>query len=245
MVVKGTNLFIEKIFDSELKNHLNMLIYFYHLFENKHQSNNFCSTVFFNELVNKVTIIKTNSNYYATHCSSKPFQPMILDEARIQQWSASSIYKKIDALLRDTSPSKLEQRFLIAASFYVDAIQAVEDLKLLYSVIGLESLLSTKNDLKESGLSTNLAEKVAFLFSDNLKQRLQIRKHIKNLYDYRSDVGHGKKRYDTIQEAHRAEDYLFHTMKLFLDKLNMPNGFREEEDLDNWFLRKKMNSVNI
>lgn len=80
-------------------------------------------------------------------------------------------------------------------------------IKLLFNIAALESLLLTKND--RDYLGNKLAEKTAFLLGKDFEQRMKIFRDIKKLYSKRSALIHGGKEQDiSIRDERQSEMYV-------------------------------------
>ncbi|GAG22799.1 unnamed protein product, partial [marine sediment metagenome] len=105
-------------------------------------------------------------------------------------------------------------------------------IRLLFNIASLESLLLSKND--RDYLGTKLAEKVAFLLGDNFDQRMNIIKDIKTLYRKRSAIIHGGKekgisKKDELQSEMYTEAVIFKLSELSKDYQKIESKSKPEE----------------
>jgi len=96
--------------------------------------------------------------------------------------------KKILAKQKNT---ELERKLILSSKMYWLALQSYSpEITFISLISALESLLLGVSDRDYIGLK--ISEKVAFLMSDEQKERLEIYKSMKKYYDIRSSLVHGK-----------------------------------------------------
>jgi Apea-like HEPN len=87
--------------------------------------------------------------------------------------------------------SELERKLILSSKMYWLALQSYSpEITFISLISALESLLLGVSDRDYIGLK--ISEKVAFLMSDEQKERLRIYKSMKRFYDIRSSLVHGK-----------------------------------------------------
>lgn len=99
--------------------------------------------------------------------------------------------EEVKKILAKPKPSELERKLILSSKMYWLALQSYSpEITFISLISALESLLLGVSDRDYIGLK--IAEKVAFLMSDEQKERLKIYKSMKKYYDIRSSLVHGK-----------------------------------------------------
>lgn len=144
-----------------------------------------------------------------------------------------------DELVRySASNSKYENSINMA--FWWLGKQADEDskeIKLLYSVLALEKLLS--NPTSFSSISAAVAEKCAFLLASNYDERFKIFKKAKELYKVRSGLTHGSTSEETTEADVKIAHSLGINVLLRIIDLNREHKFSSVADLDSYINKIK------
>ena len=141
-------------------------------------------------------------------------------------------------ILAKKKNTELERKLILSSKMYWLALQSYSpEITFITLISALESLLLSVSDRDYIGLK--IAEKVAFLMSDEQEERLRIYKDMKRYYDLRSSLVHGKS-----GKAVMVEDLDVALLKLtfttiFEKILSMLDGsdshhFENEKDLDDY-----------
>lgn len=117
-----------------------------------------------------------------------------------------------------------------------------EKLNFLTHVIALERLLSIRSDsdLVNPSITNSIADAVAFICFENIDERLNTVKSIKEFYSIRSKLAHGNINFDTCLATNfnKLKDLLFNCInKLLLDKRFL--NIRNNDELYKWIQIKK------
>ncbi len=99
--------------------------------------------------------------------------------------------EKVKKVFAKQKNSELERKLILSSKMYWLALQSYSpEITFISLISALESLLLGEGDRDYIGLK--IAEKVAFLLSDEQEQRLQIFKLMRKYYNTRSSLVHGK-----------------------------------------------------
>ena len=110
-----------------------------------------------------------------------------LDE--IETNSFNELIQHAGSLLTKIRVDQNEWQFLeIALGYFVKAFFAEGLEQLLWHIVVLEALLGEKGE----GVTERLARRISSILGRNDKERKSIRKRFKELYDFRSELVHGK-----------------------------------------------------
>jgi len=110
--------------------------------------------------------------------------------SKYDEESYGSYMGNISKLLLKETKTSFDKRILRALRIFGLARLSKEpEIKFLFNVAALESLLLTKND--RDYLGYKLAEKTAFLLGNNFEERMKIYRDMKRIYGKRSALIHG------------------------------------------------------
>ncbi|MDC5161324.1 HEPN domain-containing protein [Acinetobacter baumannii] len=137
------------------------------------------------------------------------------------------------------SSDDISNRISTAIDWYASAIRSNEQhLKFLYYCIGLESLFSFNNN---GPVSETLADNCAFLLEENIKNRMKLKREVKNLYTHRSGLAHGRNAELIDDDLNKARNILCYSIIDFI-KLRYQNEILKNNDLIDYFERCKFDS---
>jgi len=123
-----------------------------------------------------------------------------------------------EILLKDkSSRTELENRIITALRWIGSGINEEVDCdKFLKFAIALECLLLSR---EEEGKGSSIAERCAFILSDNPQDRANIDKEVKKLYGKRSDIAHEGKLKSRSTNLIVCEESLYHAYLPYVLKI--------------------------
>lgn len=150
-------------------------------------------------------------------------------------------YDKIWGMLKKDNPTKLEQRIISAISWAGKALRDEEPARALTQyVFALEALLQLqqRGSMVSPSITYQMAEFAAFIISDNLKDRVEIEKRIKNIYSRRSAIAHGGSQEVVDSDLGEALFLLKHIITILLTVDPFKN-YTTIEEVSGWVKNQK------
>lgn len=249
---EGSQLYMQDIDRSVISDHVFALEFLFNLLENEHPEDapvSFSLDWFDRSDTENITLDRIKGSHSFSKSASRSswdISNISLGKSEIEKWKETVVFQKLDRLLK--GDGRIERRVVRALSFLHDALDDRSRYRILKCVIGLDSLLGSKN-----GNSRALAEKVAFLLETDVERRMKLVKEFMEIYDLRSDIGHGghgrkkNKELDPDKEYYYVwsmESYaiqiLIGSINAFLKLYDEDSGFRDEEGINRWYQLKKM-----
>lgn len=246
---EGTQLYMQNIAHPTMIEHVRAIEYLYNLYETDYPEDiaaNFSLDWSPKNDSENMEISRIRGHHVFGRSSGRRpahIRSVKISPEQLARWKEKSAYQKLDQLLR--VDGEIKKRVMMALSFFHDsANEERSDYKILKSVIGIEALLGTAEDNHLGKIANSLGEKAAFLLETDLDKRLKVVKYIKDVYNLRSGIGHGRgagiDEYDVWSAEIMCEEILMGVINAFLKLYNEESGFKSVNDIDVWYQKKKM-----
>jgi hypothetical protein len=138
----------------------------------------------------------------------------------------------IESVLQGKDKDDFRRKIYRAITWFGRGICAnTDDEKFVSYVVALETLLIGREGEKRA----RLAERVAFLLSDNLQEREQLQRDTKALYDLRSAIVHGGKPAERVTELETWTRQVIHEFVM--------RGFGTFDEFLEWIERAQSEKI--
>lgn len=117
-------------------------------------------------------------------------QPLELTKSTIEKLQKNGIDQLL-GLIRTNTKNDFNERLLRSIQWYIEgSFKERQYDQILSQVIALECIMKPRNTM---GIKDSMLENVALLIGNNLEERKNIMKELKDLIDLRNEVSHGSK----------------------------------------------------
>ena len=153
-------------------------------------------------------------------------------------------FSKVDTILKKNIERRnvFEKQLINAIRWFgYGVVSSNNNHRVIMYITALETILGTKDaeTYKDKSIGDAIGEKGAFLLGHNFETRIDIKKRLKRLYGYRSEILHqGRLEYDEAKIA-RLEKL---TSSVLLRLVDLSTEFNSMEDFDN-YIRKHLLST--
>lgn len=153
---------------------------------------------------------------------------------------------KLSDITQKNKPTPLEQKMLRSLPIYwLSQSSQTYEIQFLLMISATESLLLTENDRDYLGMK--IAEKTAFLLSNEGSKRLEIYKIMKKYYSKRSKIVHTGQKDVSRDDVLNMQNIYLNLMLKLLDlsntylKMEQKSNDNEPEGIENLMLKQKFN----